>query len=302
MHPRTKRLRVYPVSERFYYFVREREHARHRKDLIGGPGPHSEDPIIATYRFCNIDRENDAVTKWVKANVRDKFAPQGKRVLVPQILAARIFNEPECLRAILPVPRGEDGMRETVKILAARKAADHKVMRGAYMMPAHGDGGKGKTVEEYYLNAVRLAWEVDWTKCTTLADVADQLVKLKGISDFLANQVCTDLRYTLHWSFEDTPDWLDFVLCGPGTRRGVDRWDGHKLGDKKFGNRKQSHYINRLLQIRDVIWSEGIASGSIDPAITTRFQDPNNLSNTFCEFDKFERALWSDGHVTLRKY
>lgn len=279
--------------DRLLYFIRAREAAREQKELVGGPGPHSDDPILQTFRFCNINREDDAVTKWVKTHVRDAYDARGKRFLVPQLLAARIFNEPETLSRILPV----EDVRQTLAVLQKVRGDGQKIMRGAYMMPVHGDNGKGKDVAAYYLAAVEQAQAVDWTQCHTLAGVAERLVRLMGIGDFLANQVCTDLRYTSHWA--DAPDWHTFVLCGPGSRRGIDRFDaaGVPQDEKRLGIRQQRVYVERLLAIR-----EQLLPPQVTPMVVGYFSDPNNLSNTFCEFDKFERALWSDRQISLRKY
>lgn len=288
-------LRTFPRAvDRLLYFIRAREEARLTKELVGGPGPHSSDPILATYRFCNINREHDNVTRWVKANVRNKYAPYGRDTLVVQVLTARIFNEPTTLAEILPVVDVNEALRK----LRALRAEGRKIMRGAYMMPVHGNNGLGKQVEEYYMAAVGQARYVPWTKCLTLAGVAERLVQLMGIGDFLANQVCTDLRYTPHWSQARAPDWFDFVLCGPGSRRGIDRYDaGRGQADEKgLGTKTQAHYGQRLLQIR--LELEPLLSDTVNGY----FVDPNNLSNTFCEFDKFERALWSDKAPSLRKY
>lgn len=288
-------LRLYGrPRDRLLYFIRAREQAREQKELVGGPGPHSADPILATYRFCNINREHDAVTKWVAAHVRDEFAERGKNFLVPQVLVARIFNEPEVLHRILPVIKPE----VTLHILRQmREQEGRTIMRGAYMMPVHGHNGRGKLVEEYYLAAVAEAQKVDWTLCHTLAGVAERLVRIMGIGDFLANQVCSDLRYTPQWA--DAQDWRTFVLCGPGSRRGIDRYDSASVPkeDDPIGTKQQRYYGQRLLEIRDELLPP-----QVDPAVVGYFSDPNNLSNTFCEFDKFERALWASKPVSLRKY
>ena len=275
----------YSVRDRLLYFIRTREAARHNKEVVGGPGPHVEDCIIGTSRFCNVNREHDAVTIWVKDWVRDVYAPHGMNVLVPQVLAARIFNEPKTLTAILPVV----DVGDAVATLKAMRAEGQKIMRGAYMMPVHGSHGGGKTVEEYYLAAVGEALKVDWTLCESLASVAERLIQLMGIGDFLANQVCADLRYTKPW--ETAPDWDEFVLCGPGSRRGIDRYDKQE----RLGVKPQAHYGQRVLEIREEIWPD-----IDDEEVHQALRDPNNLSNCFCEFDKFERAL--RGEATLRRY
>lgn len=275
-----------PVGQRLLRFIELRERARETKELFGGNGPHSEDPIIAKYRFCNINREHDTVTQWVAENVRFPYALAGTNTLVVQLLVARIFNEPDVLELILPVT----DTRETCSLLKAHRAAGCKIMRGAYMMPVHGNSGRNATVEEYYLRAVEGAQKVDWHFFSTLEQVAEALMRQQGIGEFLANQVCTDLRYTPQ--FERASDWETFVLCGPGTRRGIDRLLG-KTED--LGRQKQKFYCAMLRTIREAL------KGYVNRTVRGYFRDPNNLSNTFCEFDKYERLL-ADPTASLRLY
>ena len=269
-----KHIRALSPQLRFRYFIEARERARYHKELIGGPGPHSDDPIIAVNRFCNVNREDDAVTKWVKANVRDRWSGCGRRNVLIQVLVARLWNHPPTLETLLPYT-SYDVALNALKDLRAR---GEKTMRGAYMMPVHGNHGKGKTVDEYYLQAVREACQQYWDDCDALAEVAEQLGMLLGIGDFLANQVCTDLRYTTEW--RRAPDWGTFVLCGPGSRRGLDRF----FGREPTGNLQQRVYIAELLDIREGLQVE-------QHPLAPVFDDPNNLANAFCEFDKFSRVL-----------
>ena len=269
-------LRLHNPQERFLHWITARESARYHKELIGGPGPHSDDPIIAVNRFCNVNREHDAVTRWVKANVRDRWGGCGRQSLLVQVLTARLWNHPPTLARLLPYV----SYSEALATLQQIRAEGGKTMRGAYMMPVHGNHGKGKSVDEYYLQAVEQASHRDWTQHDTFAAVAKELTTLLGIGEFLANQVCADLRYTPEW--RDAPDWCTFVLCGPGTRRGIDRWAGNR---EPTGNRPQKVYVDELLNIRETI---------PELADNETFSDPNNLSNCFCEWDKWERVLWEE--------
>lgn len=276
-------VRALPAPERFRYFVRAREDARLVKELLGGEGPHSEDPIIAVNRFCNVNREHDAVTRWVAKHVRERFAACFPSYMVVQCLVARIWNHPPTLAAILPVQKFPDEIAETLKILLARRAAGEKTMRGAYMMPVHGNNGRGKSVDEYYLAAVAEAHTVDWQKLESFAAVAGRLTQILSIGDFLANQVVADLRRCPHW--RDMPDRSTFVLCGPGTRRGLDRYEaaGKVADPMRLGIRQQRVYVERLQVIRQYLLDECF--------FNTTFYDPNNLANCFCEWDKYERVL-----------
>lgn len=269
-----KHIRALSPQLRFRYFIKARESARYHKELIGGPGPHSDDPIIAVNRFCNVNREDDAVTRWVKVNVRDRWSECPRRDLLVQVLVARLWNHPPTLEHLIPYTSYDVALA----VLNDMRARGEKTMRGAYMMPVHGNHGKGKTVDEYYLQAVREASKMHWYALDELAEVAAQLTTILGIGDFLANQVCTDLRYTKGWC--RAPDWFTFVLCGPGSRRGLDRFFGREV----TGNLQQRVYIEQLLDIREGLQVE-------QHPLAPVFDDPNNLSNCFCEYDKWERVL-----------
>ncbi len=53
--------------DHFWAFVRERDAARYRREVLGQPRPWTADPIIHAYRFTNVYREYDAGTRWFRA-------------------------------------------------------------------------------------------------------------------------------------------------------------------------------------------------------------------------------------------
>ena len=262
---------------RFRAFIIEREEARMVKELLGGPGPHSTNPIIAVNRFCNVDREDDTVTRWVHKNIRLPYQSEGHSVLLTQVLAGRIFNQPSTLERILPV-RDTAAMAETLRVMQEDEGL--KIMRGVYMVGAHGPRHKGVPVREYYARVISQAQQLRWETMPELETVAGHLMTIDGMGAFMANQVCADLRYTVLW--KDAPDWDTFVLCGPGSRRGLDRYDGQYR--RHGSSRSEAAYTARVLEIREELRAEAFP-------LVRLFRDPNNLSNCFCEFDKYERVL-----------
>lgn len=276
------------VQQRFRYFITERDAARVRKEILGTPAPWSTDPIIAGHRFCNINREDDRVTKWIDQHLRRPYSSCGINFMVTNLTLARIFNEPESLQWLLPCT----DLNSTQITLKSLREQGMKLFRGAYMMPAHGLGGKGQLTEDYWLNAVKEVSKMDFKGLYYLGDVADKLTTVMGLGDFLANQICTDLRYVPVYMWKD---WDHFVRCGPGTRRGIDRWQGVP----PEGTGTQSNYQRDLREIRSAL-------EDMPRCFQIWFRDPNNLANSFCEFDKYERAReqLSSGRTTtsLRKY
>lgn len=289
------------VRERFVAFIIERENCRHAKEM--GIHPHTDDPILRENRFCNVNREHDAVTRWVKTNVRDR-PDLDHRQMVLNLLVARIFNNPEALQHVLPC---HDPDRCAIRLNAIRRGGQ-SVFRGAYMMVVHGDAGKGKNAIDFYCNLVKT---VDMMgvgeRASHLSFVAELINGVTGLGRFMANQIVTDLRYTRFYPPDATKDWETFLWSGPGTLRGVRRYygldisSGRELGFTKGKCLTHKQAPDIVLKLRDEL------RGKFPPDIQEHFRDPNNLSNCFCEFDKYERVLGmvpsaSERKATLRKY
>lgn len=287
------------VKERFVAFIIERECCRLKKER--GVVPHTDDPILAVNRFCNVNREHDAVTRWVKEHVRD--AGFDHRRLFLHLLVARIFNHPPALETVIPFT-DLDAVRA---MLQARRMLGHSVFRGAYMMVVHGDEGRGKDAIEFYC---RLAQTVDLLYDLTvpfpsLLHAASAIASVTGLGRFMANQIVTDLRYTEFYDPVRVPDWTSFVWAGPGTLRGVRRFHGLDPATGKDSHGKIR--INAKSATDAVLAAREQLSDQFPEEIARCFDDPNNLSNCFCEFDKYERVLGlapsgNDRKATLRKY
>jgi hypothetical protein len=286
------------IQELFVYFVQEREKARLAKEA--GEFPTSTDPIIATYRFCNVNREHDAVTRWIAENVRSLELSHEYMVL--NLCAARIFNEPPVLRHVLPF---KDSDRLLFKVAALKKQGKQaRIFRGAYMMPVHGNNGGGCSAITYWCDNLKALKAKGLSGFNNLGSLAEKIASVKGFGGFLANQVCADLRYTKFYPRRSTEDWETYVSCGPGSVRGIQRY--YEIGSfgpnrAPIGRGTKNFYADSVLKIRDEI------SGDLDPVIQEYFLDPNNVSNCFCEFDKFCRALdIPEGdtrhRIALRKY
>jgi len=266
---------------RYIDFIQARELAREAKEF--GIFPHTEDPILAKYSFCNINREHDRVTQWVKATVRDNPKIQNATAMVVRVAIARIFNDPATFEGMEePI-----NIESTLKHVLQRQADGKRIFRGAYMMPSHGSPDQLKTPPAvYYLDACKKLVGVDWGSCKTLEAVCCQILGVHGFGPFLANQIVTDLRYTKWWA--KAPDWQTFVLGGPGTSRGLCRMFGEPLNISK----NQNWIHERLMLIREM--THDLLG---DCPINEYFLDPNNVSNSFCEFDKYERARLNEGRL-----
>jgi len=68
---------------RFFAYARERQAILLRR-RAGRPGPWTEDGILQQFRFCNVHREDDTTTIWLRENVRE-------RVLREDLLLATVL-------------------------------------------------------------------------------------------------------------------------------------------------------------------------------------------------------------------
>lgn len=273
---------ITPVAEqwsRYLYFIQAREQAREAKEF--GIYPHTEDPILTKYSFCNINREHDRVTRWVKATVRDNPRIQNATAMVTRVAIARIFNDPDTFEGMVePI-----GIENTLAHVLKRQAEGKRIFRGAYMMPSHG-AKRSVSSAVYYLDATRQLLGAPWGSIKTLKGACAQILGVHGFGIFLANQITTDLRYTKWWRHAE--DWGTFVLGGPGTSRGLCRTFGARVSECQ----NQNWIHERLMIIRQMTLD---TLG--DSPINNYFLDPNNVSNSFCEFDKYERVRLNEGKL-----
>ena len=271
-----------PTQHRFTQFIAHREMARLHKEQTGKRGG-SLDRLIQQYKFCNINREHDAVTVWIDKNVRTKLHNASLSLAVLNLAVCRVFNEPNILRNLCPIVN-RDAWRLTVGMVNNLHELGEKMFRGAYLIVSHGRIGKGVPTHTCYLGALTDVWLTDFDHCESMAELAAEIASIVGFADFLTNQILTDLRYMPQSaSFEDRNT---FVLCGPGTCRGINRWNG--ATGKDVDKSVQAAYGTQfLLNLREDL--EFLSH--LDAEVIQHFQDPNNLANSFCEWDKHERAL-----------
>lgn len=124
-------------------FIVER-HNIYRRRRRGEPKPWTTDPILQRYRFCNMYRELDKETVWIKDNWREPHS--GNPDLWFALVVARLVNRHESLEAIgYPVPWNPDHF-----LAVARDWKEHKrkpaFYNGAYVIPAGHTPGVPKPV------------------------------------------------------------------------------------------------------------------------------------------------------------
>ena len=196
-------------------YMQERERVRQRKEA-GERKPWTKDPMLQSYRFCNVHREDDTVTRWIKENWRDPHLTHPN--LFIGIVLARLLNWPPSLKEI-GFPEYWNPL-ETAAILKARKARGEQLWNGAYMVTA---GGKPIPKEDAVVDIIdhfhRLSYRPK--PGDTLQDTYENILKqsVGGIGTFLTAQFIADLKYTP--LLEGADDWWHFCAPGPGSVAGL---------------------------------------------------------------------------------
>src|SRR6516165_11702084 len=77
--------------QRFIAFIHEREQIRLRREQ-GDQWPWTSDRILQSYRFTNIHREDDRVSKHYQKTIRQRY--EHDAIVVPATVLYRWFNRP----------------------------------------------------------------------------------------------------------------------------------------------------------------------------------------------------------------
>lgn len=267
-----------------WHWIEHREAARSLKDA-GVSHPYVNDPIITEFRFCNVRREDDRGTVWIRENIREPFADHPD--LWFMLCIARQINWPETLAELIHLAAWPSGFEFhpalMTDVLNARKARGEKVYTGAYMISA--PSKKGADKQAYIAETVcgglwerREAIGNYLARRPTLQGTHEMLTRSNGWGNFMAYQAVVDMRFTyLLREADDTRTW---AAAGPGTIRGLNRVHGRRL-DLKLNQ-------ERALSEMRAIWK-------MAPDHTDVNFDFSDVPNILCETDKYLRVKNGQG-------
>ncbi len=267
-------------DDAFMAFVIER-HRIYESRLRGDPGPPwTKDDILACWKFCNVYRELDRVTQWIRINWREPHKDDPD--LWFAMVVARFINWPDTLKELgYPVPWHQGWFRS---VMFSRKSKRNKVWTGAYMVRAGPDEGQDKA--EYYADIFTYLWNardlLRPRKEDTLNSWHMQLCMYEGLGSFMAAQIVADMKYVQ--PLLSATDWETFAASGPGSRRGLNRVLGHHISCKWT----EEDWRLELTRLRHRTAPRFLAAGMHVP-------HAQDLQNCLCEFDKYERVRLCEG-------
>lgn len=284
------------------YFVKEREAIRLRKEVRRDAGPDSTllrpqytaDTILDKFRFCNVRRKDDRVSRWLVTNVlTQEHIDYDLRSFLLFSALCRWVNWPPSIKAIMDeglYPKKRLDFKKIGKLLD-HLAKKEKVWTGAYMIraPKKRGGKKGKFIAEEvigkHLKGILPTLETLLTATSpgpTYRAVWEALRKAENFGGFMSGQVAGDLTYTS--LLQNAPDLKTWAPMGPGSVRGFNRLMGITPIKKRPS---EELWLEKLAEWRSIIVAE----------LGPEYENLTALDcqNICCEYDKYLRVKNGEG-------
>lgn len=288
----------------FFGYAYAREAIRYNR-ANGEPKPWTNDPILQQYRFCNVFREDDVVTQWVRTHIREPYADHPYLWLMLAI--ARTINLPSTLdwcfaNAAMPTTEHWQPTYLT-DALNQWQDAGNQVYTGAYMIRAESDPNKhwyswrkNQYVAEIVIGRLwldRAEWFDlldDGVSGLTLERVWDvfQSSDYTGWGPFMAYEVVTDMRHTRY--LKDAPDIMTWANPGPGAARGICRLLGLDKDAMSPGSKRDRPV---MMEVMRELLSWVTSTPELFPFDGQ--WEMRDIEHTLCEFDKYERVRLGEG-------
>ncbi len=260
------------VQHKFHWWISDRLAIMEHKNR-GDPKPWSQDKTMQSIYMCNVRREDDKVTKWIRG-VYEAFGHIATAEV--NMIMARYVNKPESL-AIMdwPWPKWRPG---TWTARMSVKGA----WGGAYIVSTN---GRPMPKHEYIGGLLEHLWLhfEHHPLPSTLAGAHVALMRLQGLGSFMAAQVLADLKNTKGHRLVFAPDWQYFSAHGPGSLRGLGWYFDHRITPSMYEGAIGEAWVDLPSHLAEEV-------GCMQ-----------NLQNCFCEFDKYMRVSTGTGR-SKRKY
>lgn len=222
------------VFDLYWRFAHER-HAIFERRVQGSAPPWTSDPILETFKFCNVYRASDRVSQFLIRDVA--YADDGATQLDTafRIVAFRTFSRPATWQAVARYLGGQPTLKDlaTDRFLEALDHAREEtsgLYTGAFILCANDAYGRARKhhnhVELFRDMFLRRSAGERILAAKSLKSVFDILHEFPLMGDFMSYQTAVDLNYSPLLPFDEN----DFTVAGPGALRGI-RKAFEDLGD-----------------------------------------------------------------------
>lgn len=266
-------------------FIVERQSIYNRR-ARGERKPWTKDVILRDYRFCNVFRELDTETRWIKLNWRDPNSDDADLWL--SMLVARYVNWHPTLEAI-GYPKRFDlyYMRRALRTINKLIDSGAKVWTGAYMVTTHKHAmQKPEYIFNVVLNGAYARRDIVRPRVgDSLHQFAARLATCPGVGPFMVGQVVADVKQAHGSVLHGASDWDTWCVMGMGSRRGMNR----VLSLDHDTPMKEHDFRDHMDVLRPLVLKA-----------TGLHMDAQDLQNCLCEWDKYERTRLKQGRPRNR--
>lgn len=285
------------------YFITERQSILRNKQAGLPKFEWTEDPIFAEYRFCNVDREDDRVTAWMRENIRVPHADHPDLWLM--LALSRWINWPpmidELIKSEYWFGKPNFSLQGMADIMLARHQRGEKVYTASYMINTETDKSspfKDKTKHEFVcckvvgqLLADRVRIESELNKPDyTLEQACLLFQEYANWGGFMSYELVTDLNHTRY--LKDAPDRYTYANLGIGANRGMNRLKGESKLEKINSQEVWNVHCVGVLKAVHKAYDEGLIPNHL---IDKHQIDARCIESAHCEIDKYLRVKTGEG-------
>lgn len=301
-------------------WIQERYEVHLKKDFYQYSPPWTQDPIIANYRFTNVRREHDRETRWLIDNIAKNGSLTYDEKLL-NIILFRTWNRSRTF-CLYGGPFKWDDLKKGPKNFRRKLSLepDEKVFTSVFSVSflkeiwrfSDGNGAlKYKKIKRDLPSGVealhddvplRMFFIPQWIiqnfalegikSSRTQSGVYQQICNIPGFGEFLAYQVFVDFTYIEEFPFSEN----EFVICGPGCKKGIDL----VVEDKGGLNYEETLFWIRDNQYVALFPEEECQALFTDLPEEERYLNIMSLENCFCEISKYIRAKQGSGRLRHR--
>jgi hypothetical protein len=272
------------VFDTYWKLAAERQ-AIFLRRLAGCPPPWTDDPILQTYKFCNVYRASDRVSQFL---IRDVIYQEGFAAedTVLRIILFRLFSRSETWRLL-------EETHGPIRALSFAPAAfsatlgdalhqGQPIYTNAFILcPGNAYGHARKHANHLALldHMMRDSLPMRVARAQSLEALYELLIAYPTIGPFLAYQIAIDLNYSELVDFDENA----FTQPGPGALRGIAKCfvDTGSLTPRDIVHwmvDRQQREFARLGLTFASLWGRSLHA--ID------------CQNLFCELDKYARVAF----------
>lgn len=276
------------VFDLYWKFATERQNIFYRK-LYEDQPPYTSDPILNSYKFCNVYRASDRVSQFLIKNVIYTNDPFSESDILFRIFLFRLLNRIETWE-LLENTLGKIGLSsfspgKYSQVLSHARSSGQSIYGNAFILSANKAFGFDLKHDNHLalLEKVFLKDNLDikLIGSKNLKNLFTQLRKIPLIGDFMAYQIAIDLNYSDVFKFDED----DFTIAGPGALRGINKCfiaangkdDAYVI--KYMVENQEKEFARLGLRFKD-LWGRRLHA--ID------------CQGLFCEVDKYARVKYPE--------